>query len=169
MNCPSRNDDIDKHPHWNQTPPALTADLTTREDLSGIANTRELDHVVDPSQSDKEEANFVRNAADKPTHAAQKVEPKQYTSTKSKDSHPRRSCKDFFPELVKRHTTRLLGILVKYARFIGPGFLIAVAYIDPGNYATDVNGKHKSYRYVQCCFHLELIMMLESPMREASC
>lgn len=29
------------------------------------------------------------------------------------------------------------GIL-KYIRFVGPGFLIAVAYIDPGNYATDV-------------------------------
>ena len=28
--------------------------------------------------------------------------------------------------------------MVKFSRFIGPGFLIAVAYIDPGNYATDV-------------------------------
>lgn len=28
--------------------------------------------------------------------------------------------------------------LAKFARFVGPGFLIAVAYIDPGNYATDV-------------------------------
>jgi metal iron transporter len=28
--------------------------------------------------------------------------------------------------------------LKKFARFVGPGFLIAVAYIDPGNYATDV-------------------------------
>jgi metal iron transporter len=28
--------------------------------------------------------------------------------------------------------------LAKFSRFIGPGFLIAVAYIDPGNYATDV-------------------------------
>lgn len=26
----------------------------------------------------------------------------------------------------------------KYIRFVGPGFMIAVAYIDPGNYATDV-------------------------------
>lgn len=27
--------------------------------------------------------------------------------------------------------------IVKFGSFIGPGFLIAVAYIDPGNYATD--------------------------------
>jgi len=29
-------------------------------------------------------------------------------------------------------------VLFKFAKFIGPGFMIAVAYIDPGNYSTDV-------------------------------
>lgn len=29
-------------------------------------------------------------------------------------------------------------VLKKFASFIGPGFLVAVAYIDPGNYSTDV-------------------------------
>ncbi|WPG97859.1 Hypothetical protein R9X50_00064100 [Acrodontium crateriforme] len=33
---------------------------------------------------------------------------------------------------------RAWNTLTKFYRFIGPGFLIAVAYIDPGNYATDV-------------------------------
>jgi Natural resistance-associated macrophage protein len=28
--------------------------------------------------------------------------------------------------------------IAKFSRFIGPGFLVAVAYMDPGNYATDV-------------------------------
>lgn len=28
--------------------------------------------------------------------------------------------------------------IVKFSRFVGPGFLVAVAYIDPGNYSTDV-------------------------------
>ncbi|KAK9327747.1 NRAMP family [Lipomyces starkeyi] len=32
----------------------------------------------------------------------------------------------------------MLEVFIKYAKFVGPGFLIAVAYIDPGNYATDV-------------------------------
>lgn len=31
-----------------------------------------------------------------------------------------------------------LAALYKFPQFVGPGFLIAVAYIDPGNYATDV-------------------------------
>ena len=36
--------------------------------------------------------------------------------------------------------------IFKFARFVGPGFIIAVAYIDPGNYATDVSSGAE-YRY----------------------
>ncbi|CCG81022.1 Transporter protein smf2 [Taphrina deformans PYCC 5710] len=32
----------------------------------------------------------------------------------------------------------LIRILRKYLTFVGPGFIIAVSYIDPGNYSTDV-------------------------------
>lgn len=35
---------------------------------------------------------------------------------------------------------------MKYARFVGPGFMISVAYIDPGNYATAV-AAGASYRF----------------------
>ncbi|KAI8937987.1 hypothetical protein NX059_005665 [Plenodomus lindquistii] len=43
MNCPSRtDDDILFNPGWNQNPPRFAADLTTCQDLNGIANAREL-------------------------------------------------------------------------------------------------------------------------------
>ncbi|KAL6703795.1 hypothetical protein ACN47E_009094 [Coniothyrium glycines] len=43
MNCPSRtDDDVLLNPGWNQNPPYFAADLTTCEDLNGIANAREL-------------------------------------------------------------------------------------------------------------------------------
>jgi zinc transporter 1/2/3 len=42
MNCPSRNDDDLENPGWNQSPPKFAADLTTCEDMNGIANSREL-------------------------------------------------------------------------------------------------------------------------------
>ncbi|KAL2020833.1 hypothetical protein VTK56DRAFT_7926 [Thermocarpiscus australiensis] len=42
MNRPSRTDDDLDHPTWNQSPPFLAPDLTTRQDLNGIANAREL-------------------------------------------------------------------------------------------------------------------------------
>lgn len=45
MNCPSRTDDITlEHPTWNQSPPFLAPDLTTCEDLNGMANAREHRH-----------------------------------------------------------------------------------------------------------------------------
>ncbi|KAK6544619.1 hypothetical protein TWF694_001308 [Orbilia ellipsospora] len=33
---------------------------------------------------------------------------------------------------------KALGVIFKYAKFMGPGFMISVSYMDPGNYATDV-------------------------------
>lgn len=41
MNCPSRTDDTLLHDEWNQNPPRLAPDLTTRQDLIGISNARE--------------------------------------------------------------------------------------------------------------------------------
>jgi zinc transporter 1/2/3 len=41
MNCPSRTDDTLLHDEWNQSPRVLSPDLTTRQDLNGISNTRE--------------------------------------------------------------------------------------------------------------------------------
>lgn len=43
MNCPSRTDqDTISNPDWNQNPPSLPADLTTREDLNGRVNDRQF-------------------------------------------------------------------------------------------------------------------------------
>lgn len=33
---------------------------------------------------------------------------------------------------------KLLGILAKYAKFVGPGLMVSVSYMDPGNYSTAV-------------------------------
>ncbi|CAI7657347.1 unnamed protein product [Penicillium glandicola] len=41
MNCPSRTDDTLLHDGWNQNPRFLAPDLTTRQDLNGISNTRQ--------------------------------------------------------------------------------------------------------------------------------
>jgi hypothetical protein len=42
MNCPSRTDEVDWNPGWNQNPPFLSADLTTCQDMNGMINAREL-------------------------------------------------------------------------------------------------------------------------------
>ena len=42
------------------------------------------------------------------------------------------------PKTAKDHLSKAGRTLKKFGKFIGPGFMVAVAYIDPGNYATDV-------------------------------
>lgn len=111
MNCPSRPDDAERHPDWNQNPQALNADATTRADLNGIVNQR-LHHDHDASHQPDHE----------PWHG--------------------------------RVASKITNVLIKYAGFVGPGFLIAVAYIDPGNYATDVSAG-ASTKYA----HLFIILM----------
>lgn len=46
MNCPSRTEEPEGT-GFNQNPSALSADLTTRNDLNGIANSRELRRIPD--------------------------------------------------------------------------------------------------------------------------
>ncbi|KAM5366109.1 hypothetical protein ACJA88_012123 [Fusarium oxysporum] len=54
---------------------------------------------------------------------------------------PRRDSSAWFSRLHRCKKT-----LVKFLSFIGPGFIIAVAYIDPGNYSTDI-AAGASYRF----------------------
>ncbi|KAF2231215.1 transporter protein Smf2 [Viridothelium virens] len=44
-----------------------------------------------------------------------------------------------FATRISGSLSKVRAILWKYSRFVGPGFMISVAYIDPGNYATDIS------------------------------
>lgn len=50
--------------------------------------------------------------------------------------------------------SKVSAVVIRYVHFVGPGFLVAVAYIDPGNYATDIQAG-ASTRYA----HLFVVMM----------
>lgn len=152
MNCPSRNDDTDRHPDWNQNPNALSADLTTRQDLNGIANLRlRTDHL--PAETNTEDVATRRH-----TENASSEEPYQEGSSKEKLGNFEDEGKNGEGS-ASRSTTKVLsglggysskdilttgvrsltGATSKFTKFVGPGFMVAVAYIDPGNYATDVS------------------------------
>lgn len=144
MNCPSRTDDTLEHPGWNQNPSSLSPDTTTRNDFNGIANSRvHRKHAgntgsaagddtmsIDPRPQCLEDRNPTNEKAPdgEVIAAASGCQPSRISGS------PRRPFDSFFTEPVL-HCARSV---VKFARFVGPGFLIAVAYIDPGNYATDV-------------------------------
>lgn len=168
MNCPSRPDDIERHPDWNQNPQALNADATTRADLNGIVNQRaQRDHegLVNLDEVPGE-AICLSALAVQPDASPISAEDKEAVVSISKSSDSRRlSHRSSFRSVAaeteastlpwhRRIATKMTDVLIKYARFVGPGFLIAVAYIDPGNYATDVEAG-ASTKYA----HLFVILM----------
>ncbi|KAK3111073.1 NRAMP-like transporter smf-3, partial [Teratosphaeriaceae sp. CCFEE 6253] len=151
MNCPSKTDP-DVPDDWNQSPDALNGDTTTRSDLSRIANARlQRDHRL-RDQDDGE----VEMVALQPQPQEQGTKPQLRTSGVKDNSDERAggtrcamldgtmhvtaapSSHDSALPFYVRWPRKLTRILMKYTKFIGPGFLISVAYIDPGNYATDV-------------------------------
>lgn len=160
MNCPSRTDEPTAHDGWNQNPSELAADVTTREDLNGIVNLRtgqdsvkqaddtridspleipdDYHRIADPDdiQSSRHRRGTLRSSRtlksisgvrSANTHGS--TEPRvEFSSLESVSSHGRPS----------NLLLRIWRIFAKFCKFIGPGFMISVAYIDPGNYSTDV-------------------------------
>ena len=153
MNCPSRTDEVEAHPTWNQNPDALSNDLTTRQDFNGIANLRiSRDHLPpeDAAQIKKEtrrnenEARFSETSGSGNALSASRSVKAKSTAPCSRDWRDRRhkhsvSLSHWPLEILGMPVKRLARSMVHLAAFVGPGFLVAVAYIDPGNYATDVS------------------------------
>lgn len=170
MNCPSRPDATEDHPDWNQNPQTLNAEATTRADLNGIVNRRTQRNHDDSISLDEQYPDGIRlyEAQSNPGDSVRQ-QGKMETSTNvypksSKLPIPepqgtnlyslRSRVQDPRTPRHRRTTKKLASVLIKYARFVGPGFLIAVAYIDPGNYATDVEAG-ASTKYA----HLFIVLM----------
>ncbi|KAJ9661133.1 NRAMP-like transporter smf-3 [Neophaeococcomyces mojaviensis] len=171
MNCPSRPDDTECHPGWNQSPQSLNSDATTRADLNGIVNQRVKHGHEDSTTSDnhqndisglsapelkraisKEEKCGVVNTATRESPVCDSYNGQASPPVSGNESGARRGQSN--EPWYRQTASRVTDVLVKYARFVGPGFLVAVAYIDPGNYATDV-GAGASTQYA----HLFVILM----------
>ena len=184
MNCPSRTDEPPEYDGKNQSPSALAADLTTRQDLNGIVNLRtkqdfgkeaedarterKVDGSVDsarfPNANDRvdQEDQEDHNTDGEPQTIGPSTPiqtPNNITRARSVYSY------NSFPDSELNHTLAIAPsdddsssrrngtfirripkpvqsvgrVLHKFLKFIGPGFLVAVAYIDPGNYSTDVS------------------------------
>ncbi|KAJ5716931.1 hypothetical protein N7488_002577 [Penicillium malachiteum] len=139
MNCPSRTDDTLKNPGWNQSPPPFSPDTTTRNDFNGIANSRVRRKNSTGSGGTGDDPLSI----DPRPHCQNDCDPdiKRPRTARASES-PRRP----FKEYISSAALKCARSLAKFGRFIGPGFLIAVAYIDPGNYATDVSAGAE-YKY----------------------
>jgi metal iron transporter len=144
----------------NQNPPAFAPDLTTRSDFGQIANARQLrDHREEdetslhemitlrpPRQDDKQTARSAMSwggeGGQEGTGSAS-----QRSGSSARDVVASRKPSAPFTLPSWEHLVRRTGrIIAKFGKFIGPGFMVSVAYIDPGNYATDV-AAGATYRY----------------------
>ncbi|KAK1637520.1 metal ion transporter metal ion transporter [Colletotrichum phormii] len=176
MNRPSRTDEPYEGEGYNQSPNALSNDLTTNEDLNGIVNARALE----PGEDDKDlslgdsgtgDRDIVSRSYDVdwgkggggsgPAAAGAAAaattksdglglpEGEEVLATPLPTLHSRQLPPGDGGDTPRIHRTlygRVKEAIVKFGSFIGPGFMIAVAYIDPGNYSTDV-AAGASYRF----------------------
>lgn len=139
MSCPSRTEQPADRSEWNQSPPLLSADLTTRQDFGGTVNAparrRTLSHLYESRSELSPLLSDYLEHSDSWGHVREDgFAPWRRTSFSAGQR------RDGIPHLEEPRSkiSRIVHTMWKFARFVGPGFLIAVSYIDPGNYATDV-------------------------------
>lgn len=156
MNCPSRTDAIVED-GMNQNPNAFAPDITTRSDFGQIANARlQRDHrvgvgeatdteLVAPQQiakgPDKNGTSIIAAAGEGGGDGGQGGKSGDGAGSPERNTSPSPAAPTRHPSRVPsvNHLFhRVKSVLVKYGKFMGPGFMISVAYIDPGNYATAV-------------------------------
>lgn len=164
MNFPSRTDEPAAHENRNQNPLELIADVIS-EDHNSIVNFRTGEESAKEAEDARPDSrvdgvNDYRPSAD-PNHTSSfRFRKGTSTSSPTITSYPEPRHADaahgstesragsshsggvFSGGVSSRRFTnlflRIWGILAKFCKFIGPGFMISVAYIDPGNYSTDV-------------------------------
>jgi metal iron transporter len=154
MNCPSRTEEPEGT-GFNQNPSALSADLTTRNDLNGIANARELrripstgvEGVIEPVPDDDVTRVKGGNAGtqevalekrDSKSHVGESSAMGMSTLDDVDEGNGGGSGGNGRGREISQYLERAKKAVVTYGKFVGPGFMISVAYIDPGNYSTDV-------------------------------
>lgn len=159
MNYPSRTDEPAAHKGWYQNQSESAANVTTGQDLKGIVNLRTGQDSVKESEGLRGDSqvggsNDYRRIAGRDDTSSFRHVVGTSTSSHTLKSLPQRSAnthsspepreKSSSPGSVFPHERtsslflRIWRILAKFCKFIGPGFMISVAYIDPGNYSTDV-------------------------------
>ncbi|KAF2434638.1 natural resistance-associated macrophage protein [Tothia fuscella] len=146
MNCPIRTDPAPDEGH-NQNPSDLASEITTNNSLNHRRNNTNdrqgAIHLEDGSHGSigEEELHDKDGIRDGLSREKKVVDTgvREVVRVKGGGSAKRefgggKSWKDGAANGFKK----LQQIMMKYFKFMGPGFMVAVAYIDPGNYATDV-------------------------------
>lgn len=152
MNRPSRTDEPQPGDGYNQSPPHLSNDLTTNQDLNGISNTRALRRQERPMSMDSGQPDppdsITPDGPSKPKDAAVVRVNASSTSlafgaphagdtgqgSAPRDEHAPASGGGGNPDgslPVKSRLSRAKDTILTFGKFVGPGFMVAVAYSMP--------------------------------------
>ena len=132
----------------NQNPPSFAGDSTTRADLNGISNLRlQRDRLpsdkIGQAETLQETLHYRRGSSTKVLSVSEcdRTPPSPKAVSRPQQNLFKRInvSSSVLSNNLRRRTHQYWQLLLKFTKFIGPGFLVAVAYIDPGNYATDVS------------------------------
>lgn len=145
MNSPPPTDDTFEHPSRNKNPPHYSPDATTRNAFNGITSSCVYDKRTTNTENTVGDDTIcidhrLRGLEDQNPASEKALDGEVIATTPRNEQHSKSSgllCRHF-KIFLSSSTLSCARSLAKFARFVGPGFLIAVAYIDPGNYATDV-------------------------------
>ncbi|RYO75527.1 hypothetical protein DL764_010410 [Monosporascus ibericus] len=167
MNKTSRTDEPLEGDGFNQSPNAMSNDLVTNQDLNGIANHREqrgrdARSTINSGQITAEETQTAVEEEDGPAvhnrqgpadphrdaAAGQPPADRWVPPSPLDDAAPNGSPAAVAGSLrgPKSWLDQLRNVIVTFGKFVGPGFMVSVAYIDPGNYATGITAG-ASYRF----------------------
>lgn len=158
MNKPSRTNEPLEGDGYNQSPNSLSNDLTTKEDLIGIANSREL-RQEDPQSlqgatppANNDDGSNAANVADskETTHslanrysvigqpwgrregwASSQVNPPTTLFASHSPTLPPDDGSAGQSLIRQTLFKRVVNVFLKVGSFIGPGFMIAVSYSRP--------------------------------------
>lgn len=162
MNCPSRTDEPIKGDGYNQNPASLSADLTTRADLNGMANARmlrrtpskEVEHVVEEAPDDDAAGNQDRKvAAEALTSSSRHVGERMLAST-SGILGGGGSSGGGGGDGVKSWPARVRNFLVTFGKFVGPGFMVSSTPFctrSASNSYTDLSRLYRSWKLCHRC------------------
>lgn len=164
MNCPTRDPEPKGVPGYNQQPPQFDKDLNTNKSFNrknpGAASGKLSNKDLANAQGDSElvpggssnHTNSQTGKMSKQGHAGrglsendQGIQMRRSTSSlqdytdDSNESTPLTSGSGDPNKKPMSTWANLMRILSKYAKFVGPGIMVSVAYMDPGNYSTAVS------------------------------
>lgn len=150
MNCPSRTDCPFEAEGWNQNPPHLNGDATTNNDLNYRANSRtRTDHKPGTEDEALGDAIYGASTAVGDAEAGGNEKRVYEVGEQQDDDRPasagtgaasggegpspsRGGAGHTVMDNLSEAGREIIRVGRRYLKFVGPGFMVSVAYIDPG-------------------------------------